>query len=173
MATLTAVNKINPSIHVDKVQKLIELLREPLTSDRFNLGHFFGIRDVEDLSLEEFQDSLSYECDSVACIAGWALILKDEEESANVVPGLEKDWTQRKLPPAFIHKLACDYLGFTEEQGEMIFYAKHNSLWWRYMELYGLDRYKLTVGDWDDITAEKAVDLLSRILDGQIEEFNS
>lgn len=170
------MGEVSHSIQIcsDRIQRLIDLLRQPFASERFNLGHFFGLRDIRDLSLDEFEESIEDECDTVACIAGWALFLKNEENRSVEMKTLQDEmgWTARVLHPEYLEKMACEYLGFSKEQGKMLFYAKQGSLWWKYMKLYDLDEYQLTIGDWDGITAEKAADLLERILDGQIEEFN-
>lgn len=127
----------------------------------------------------------SFNCNSVGCIAGFASALAldwKEEFAISIGSGINpvKAWEH----------IACNYLNIPLQVGQKIFYAEKGSVWsllktqdYNFNELEYEEETEYSIGegdiyedDWEEIsinlnsiTYKKATEMLSMILEGEIE----
>lgn len=97
---------------------------------RFNMAHW-----KSDISYDRSQDQTGASCGTVACIAGWTMLLEK---------GVDH-------PDRHIHGDAQELLGLTEEEAQMLF--------------LGEDEYGGDVCELEDVTLEQAVSVIRDFAD--------
>lgn len=143
-------------------------LLDQLKPTKFNMGNWFSVCtsseylgvDEKDLDVKheylEFKDNRvqvmnGYDCNSAACIAGWAVVMKndflldrpgsvtlDHNPFSNVYPILEE---------------AAEYLGISSNEASRLFLNEYDSIWEEYEEeLLSVGGYRV---GWDNISLEK------------------
>jgi hypothetical protein len=169
---------------------LLADLLDQLKPVKFNMGDWFSTYDgyvYDDMSQGEdpsdhaelefttnnYQQMNGYDCNSAACIAGWAVVMKhdfalDRPEEATVTGNsFMKDLSHM---PVLIE--ACEYLGLTRKQGLDLFTKDDNSVWERSAEDLGLDEsenYQMYDSvDLDDITPKIAAKLIRMVVNGEV-----
>jgi len=168
---------------------LLADLLDHLKPVKFNMGDWFSTYDgyvYDDMSQGEepsdhaelefttnnYQQMNGYDCDSAACIAGWAVVMKhdfalDRPEEQTVGARYLQDLSHM---PVLIE--ACEYLGLTRSQGLDLFTKHDNSVWDRNAANLGLsetanyDTYGYV--DLDDITPKIAAKLVRMVAKGEV-----
>jgi len=118
-----------------------------------------------------YQQMNGYDCNSAACIAGWAVVMKHDfalDRPQEVTIG-DRFLTDLSHMPVLIE--ACDYLGLTYQQGYDLFTKADNSVWDRHAEELGLDKtdnFEMhDYVDLDDITPKIAAKLVRMVISGE------
>jgi len=169
---------------------LLADLLDKLKPVKFNMADWFSTYDgyaYDDLSQGEdpddhaelefttnkYQQMNGYDCNSAACIAGWAVVMKhdfalDRPEEETITGSMFR--SDLSHMPVLIE--ACEYLGLTKSQGLDLFTKHDNSVWDRNAEDLGLsetanyDTYGYV--DLDDITPKIAAKLVRMVAKGEV-----
>jgi len=131
-------------------------------------------RDNLEFTTNNYQQMNGYDCNSAACIAGWAVVMKHDfaldrpEEETIIGNGFRSDFSHM---PILIE--ACEYLGLTNKQGIDLFTKDDYSVWDRNAESLGLDQtdnylYSDSVR-LDDITPKIAAKLIRMVANGEVQ----
>jgi hypothetical protein len=118
-----------------------------------------------------YQQMNGYDCNSAACIAGWAVVIKHDfalDRPQEVTVG-DRFLTDLSHMPVLIE--ACEYLGLTSQQGYDLFTKTENSVWDRHAEDLGLDKTdNFEMHDYvelSDITPKIAAKLVRMVVNGE------
>jgi hypothetical protein len=171
----------------EKMLLLADLL-DKLKPVKFNMADWFSTYDgyvYDNLSQGEdpddhadlefttnkYQQMNGYDCDSAACIAGWAVVLKhdfslDRPDEITVGPQYLSDLSHM---PVLVE--ACEYLDLTRQEGMDLFTKNDNSVWDRHASELGLsDTHNYQCYghvDLDDITPKIAAKLVRMVVSGE------
>lgn len=124
-----------------------------------------------EFSTKKYQTMNGYDCDSAACIAGWAVVMKhdfalDRPSDKTVGDGFSQDLSHM---PVLIE--ACEYLGLTRKQGFDLFTKDDDSVWDRNAKVLGLDDTDSFLYDnfhnLDDVTPKIAAKLIRMVVSGE------
>jgi len=141
--------------------------------DSTNQGEDPSDRDNLEFTTNNYQQMNGYDCNSAACIAGWAVVMKHDfaldrpEEETIVGNGFRSDLSHM---PILIE--ACEYLGLTERQGLDLFTKDEFSVWDRHAEDLGLgetdnyERYESV--ELEDITPKIAAKLVRMVANQEV-----
>ena len=140
--------------------------------DNANQGEDPSDRDNLEFTTNNYQQMNGYDCNSAACIAGWAVVMKHDfavdrpEEETIIGNGFRSDYSHM---PILIE--ACDYLGLTHKQGIDLFTKDEYSVWDRYANALGLDETdNFLYNDFvelSDITPKIAAKLVRMVVSGE------
>lgn len=168
---------------------LLADLLDHLKPVKFNMGDWFSTYDgyvYDDMSQGEdpsghaelefttnsYQQMNGYDCDSAACIAGWAVVMKHDfalDRPEELTISGNRFMEDLSHMPVLIE--ACEYLGLTRKQGLDLFTKDDDSVWDRHAEDLGLDEsdnYDMHGSvDLDDITPKIAAKLIRMVSDGK------
>jgi len=131
-------------------------------------------RDNLEFTTNNYQQMNGYDCNSAACIAGWAVVMKHDfaldrpEEETIIGNGFRSDFSHM---PILIE--ACEYLGLTNKQGMDLFTKDNYSVWDRNAESLGLDQadnyQTFNSVKLDDITPKIAAKLVRMVANGEVQ----
>ena len=127
-----------------EIAEVIEIHEE-----KFNMSSYFSGDDNDQIT-EELQ---SIDCNSTACIAGWAVALVDADQWITNTTGNSVCWLET----------GAKVLGLTDEQAMSLFFVDMHTIWEELSDEYDdIDLSNQQVGAWT------AADVLRRIAKGDI-----
>jgi hypothetical protein len=120
-----------------------------------------------------------YDCDSAACIAGWAVVLKNDFAVDRPHVETVEDHTDGQLYDNTVDSYAahlpilleaCDYLGLTKEEGAALFTDdEHNRFWQENASDLGIDLDPDIGFDLSLVTPKIAAKAIRGVLSGDYE----
>lgn len=140
----------------ERMLMLADLLEE-IKEHQFNIEYWVSDYDPEsgeyvvDDSASDIVDYSVYKCESAACIAGWAVALKNDMKVS------EQDVTE-------IEEKAADYLGLTTWEAKKLFYFDTRSIWNERADELGYQREHYLA---HQVKAVDAAFAIRRIVDGE------
>ena len=113
-------------MNTERMMMLADLL-DSLPEEKFNIAYWVSNVDSNDIDEpEDYIDLSVYNCNSAACIAGWAVALKNDLNAGSVYCGdIEKD--------------AAEYLELTNQERYRLFYYGIDTVWGDYAETLGCE----------------------------------
>lgn len=112
-------------MNTERMFLLADLL-DSLPPEKFNLSYWVSEIYDEGYSNDDYCDLSAYNCNSAACIAGWAVALKNDLNAGSVYCGdIEMD--------------AAEYLGLTLQERNRLFYYGSDTIWNTHRETLGCE----------------------------------
>lgn len=114
-------------MNTERMMMLADLL-DSLPEEKFNIAYWVSHVDSSDMNEpEDYVDLSVYNCNSAACIAGWAVALKNDLNAGSVYCGdIEKD--------------AAEYLELTPQEKSRLFYYGSDTIWGDYYDVLGCEQ---------------------------------
>ena len=144
----------------EKMLQLADFLYN-LDESRFNMGYWYGQYDDDGDNLCQANSIDLDNCNTVACIAGWAVALETNGEY------VMQDYFDGKLA-----EKAQEILDLSRDEADMLFYTNSGSIWLQYandlgIDYYYEDGYRYLHQD-EDITAKDASFVLRQLVNGEM-----
>lgn len=152
---------------------------ESMEKDNFDLRYFYAAApfNVNDLNDDLERDSYpispkafithqeSKSCGTSACIAGWAVLLFENEAIDMSISEFPSD----DFDTENILRVASELLGLRNHEAEQLFYANENSLWSRLSTVFNieLDEGGMAL-HWSSIHPKHAAEVLRMLVDEEI-----
>lgn len=136
-------------MNVEAFMTLADVIEQ--NEDRFSLNYYGAITVANGVYVEYTYPDLMEKnaCGAVACICGWQNVITGD--------GLDNEETAR------------EGLGITYDQGNRLFFAGNDSVWYGVAAYYGWTTDAGGVKDCGEITGLLAADVLRRIARGEFE----
>ena len=136
-------------MNTERMMMLADLL-DSLPEEKFELAYWVNDREQEE-ETPDYVDLSVYNCNTTACIAGWAVALKN-------------DLAVDELYCGDVEKEATDYLDLTSHERQRLFYYGAEAIWGQYSNELGC-----SVPYEDTVTSKMAATAIRNIAQGKWE----
>lgn len=109
-------------------------------------------------------------CGTMACIAGWASFIYQEETIEKIKNGTATQEERDLFRFIGIESSGGQYLDLTADERASLFYPEEGSIWARQAERFGWNTNDNgSIASWSSITADQAATVLEEIVSGKLQ----